>query len=312
MLHSGDRMIKIRAKTLTAALILFIIAGNAFAANTDRIFAIISSDAQQYMLAYNGFKDTAEKNTKVTVRSGTIKEQNQNEIAASVSSFDPQILLAVGTKALKLAKEIQGNRKIIYCMVFSEKDINDSNTAGIEFNIPESYKAAKIKEIIPNHGTMGVIYTGASEKQFINLKKACEENGIPLLDVKTKSGDEFPKALNRIKNRIDLFIMVTDSALYYPGSVQHLFNESISNKFGVIGLSSFYTKAGAVLSFDFNYYDVGVDAAYFTFEKFYGGLKGKQAPQGSIVYSLNIGVADKVGIDFSKESVGKAAEVFGR
>ena len=300
------------AKTLTAAFILFIISVNTFGADTEKIFAIISSDAQQYMLAYKGFKDTAEKDAKASVMSGTIKGQNENEIAPAITSFDPQILLAVGTKALKFAKEIQGNRKIIYCMVFSEKEINDNNTAGIEFNIPESYKAGKIKEIIPNHGTMGVIYTGASEKQFLNLKKACEEKSIPLLDVKTQSAEDFPKALNRIKNRINLFIMVTDASLYYPGSVQHLFNESINNGFGVIGLSSFYTKAGAVLSFDFDYYGVGADAAYLAFEKFYGGLGGKPAESGRIVYSLNTGVAGKVGINFSKESVDKAAEVFGR
>jgi len=311
-LYSGERMMKTRAKALTAAFILFILSVKTFAADTEKIFAIISSDAQQYMLAYNGFKDTVGKNTKISVMSGTIKGGNENEIASAINSSDPLILLAVGTKALKFAKGIQGNRKIIHCMVFSEKEINDSNTAGIEFNIPESYKAEKIKEIIPNHGTMGVIYTGASEKQFLNLKKACEEKSIPLLDVKTQNGEDFPKALNRIKNRINLFMMVTDSALYYPGSVQHLFNESVNNGFGVIGLSSFYTKAGAVLSFDFNYYDVGADAARLAFEKFYNGVNGKPAESGRIVYSLNVSVAQKAGIDFSAGAVDKAAEVFGR
>ena len=299
-------------KLLMAAAILFAASLHIFAANPDKIFAIISSEAQQYKLAYNGFKDIIEKNTKASVISGIIKEQNSSELSAAISLYNPEILLAVGTKALKFAKEIQGGRKIIYCMVFSENEISDDNTAGIEFNIPEGYKAAKIKEIIPNHGTMGVIYTGASEKQFKKLKKACEENGIPLLDIRIENGEGFPKALNRIKNRIDLFMMVTDSVLYYPGSVQYLFRESIDNGFGVIGLSSFYTKAGAVLSFDYNYYYVGVDAANLAFEKFFTGVNEKADASGRIMYSLNISVAGELGIKLSKESVDNAAEVFGR
>jgi len=297
---------------LMAAAILFALSIQIFAANPDKVFAIISSDAQQYKQAYNGFKDTIEKNTKASVTYGIIKEQNNSELLTAISSYNPEILLAIGTKALKFARDIQGGRKIIHCMVFSENENNDNNTAGIEFNIPEEYKVKKIKALIPNHGTMGVIYTGASEKQFKNLKKACEENGIPLLDIRIENGEGFPKALNKIRNRIDLYMMVTDSVLYYPGSVQYLFHESIDNKFGVIGLSSFYTKAGAALSFDYNYYYVGVDAAYLAFERFFTGVNEKADASGRIVYSLNMSVAGELGIKLSKESVDKASEVFGR
>ncbi|MBN2755519.1 MAG: hypothetical protein JXR81_11765 [Candidatus Goldbacteria bacterium] len=305
-------MNKIWIKALISAAIVFTMSFHIFAANPDKIFAIISSDAQQYMLAYDGFKDTIEKNIKISVMSGTINGQNKNEIVSSIDSFDPQILLAVGTKAFNLAKEIQGSKKIIYCMVFSDNEIDGNNTAGVEFNIPESYKTEKIKEIIPNHGTMGIIYTGASKKQFEDLKKACEEKNIPLVDIRIESGEGFSKALNRIKKRIDLFMMVTDSVLYYPGSVQYLFRESIDNGFGVIGLSSFYTKAGAVLSFDYDYYYVGVDAAKLAFERFFSGVNKKADASGRIVYSLNMSVAEELGIKFSKEAVDKASEVFGR
>ncbi|PKL92280.1 MAG: hypothetical protein CVV21_05875 [Candidatus Goldiibacteriota bacterium HGW-Goldbacteria-1] len=305
-------MKKIWLKVLILSAILLAMSLHIAAANPDKIFAIISSDAQQYKLAYSGFKETIEKNTKASITYGIINDQNHSELSTKISSYNPEILLAIGTKALKFAKEVQGQRKIIHCMVFSENENNDNNTAGIEFNIPEEYKVIKLKGIIPNHGTLGVIYTGASEKQFKSLKKACEENGIPLLNIRIESGEGFAKALNRIKNRIDLYMMVTDSVLYYPGSVQYLFRESIDNGFGVIGLSSFYTKAGAVLSFDYDYYYVGVDAAHLTFKRFFTGVDGKTDVSGRILYSLNISVAAELGINLSKESVDKAAEVFGK
>jgi len=57
--------------------------------------------------------------------------------------------------------------------------------------------------------------------------------------------------------------MVADTKIYFPKSIEHLLREGLSRKIPVIGLSSSYTKAGSLISFDCDYEDLGRQTAEF-------------------------------------------------
>ena len=56
-------------------------------------------------------------------------------------------------------------------------------------------------------------------------------------------------------------MVILDSKVYFSQTIRLLLLESMKNKVPVVGLSSFFTKAGAVISFDSDFKDMGAQAA---------------------------------------------------
>ena len=72
---------------------------------------------------------------------------------------------------------------------------------------------------------------------------------------------EFADALNSVLPGSDCFLAILDPKLYFSQTIRLLLLESMKNKVPVVGLSSFFTKAGAVISFDSDFKDMGAQAA---------------------------------------------------
>ena len=116
--------------------------------------------------------------------------------------------------------------------------------------------------------------------------------------------------------RIDWFLMIPDTDIYFPKLVEHLLRESLKNKFPVIGLSSTYVEAGALVSFDCDYEDLGKQAAELALAS--GMLEGEKQVNTRFVrprkvkLSLNLLTADILGIKVPPEVIEQASPVFGK
>jgi putative ABC transport system substrate-binding protein len=278
------------------------------------VCVILSSVEEPYQLAVNGYKKTIEKYSKPVFFEYVIKDQDQDSLATEIIKNNPDLILAAGTKALNFAKTAFPDKKISYCMVLAGEAAKNSNIAGVVLDIPEEYKLVETKKILPSAGSLGVIYSDSSLKQFENIKKACENNDIRLVGVKIEGEAGFQKALDKMKGEIDFFVMMMDSNVFSSKTIQYLFEESLDNKFPVIGLSSFYTKAGALISFEYNYNDVGVDTARLAIERFFPliPVDKTEAAAKKCGYSLNVLVAQRLGIRLTQDTIQGAFEVFGK
>jgi putative ABC transport system substrate-binding protein len=89
--------------------------------------------------------------------------------------------------------------------------------------------------------------------------------------------------------------------------------EAFRKTIPVIGLSSSYTKAGALISFECDYENLGEQAAEIALKI----LNGKDPAKigflepKEINFSLNLLAAQRLGIKFSPEVIKEAREVFG-
>jgi putative ABC transport system substrate-binding protein len=278
------------------------------------VCVISSSEAEPYKLAVSGYKNTIGKYFKPVFFDYLITDQDQGSLAVEITKNNPDLILAAGTKALNFAKTAFPEKKISYCMVLTGEGSKNDNIAGVVLNIPEEYRLVETKKILPSAGSLGVIYSDSSLKQFENIKQACESNDIRIVGVKIEGEAGFEKALDKIEDEIDFFIMTMDSNVFSPKTIQYLFEESLDDKFPVIGLSSFYTKAGALISFEYNYYDVGADTARLAIEKFFPliPVDKTEAAVTKYGYSVNVLVAQRFGIRLTQETIQGASEVFGK
>lgn len=304
-------MRKLLRRTIRTAVVFLAFAVIALPANAQGIYVLISSGNEQYMQAYRGFADAVKDKENVRINHSVMEDEN-SKLLEEVTYAAPNIIVAIGSRALDFSLKNLSNKKIIYCMVISGVSSAGIDIAGKVLSIPDKYKVQKIKELLPHIRTAGTVYTDMSQGQVLGFENACRENGINFMSVRVADENEFPKALNRIKDRIDIYMMFADSRLYYPDSIRYLFMESMGSYFPVIGLSSYYTKAGALLSFDYDYYSVGRETAELIYKKETGGIEDTTAPEAGFMYSINLKVAEELGIKFSESAVKGAYEVYGR
>jgi len=209
------------------------------------------------MLAYKGFSEYFTAGRQAVLDSKVMTQTADDEIIKAGRAMNPGAVLAIGTRALDFCIEQFPEKKIIYCMVIDAKAREGVDIAGKRLVMPEDYRVSKIKEVLPGITILGTVYTKESYKQFAAFEAACAKNGLSIIGVDISDANDFPRALNRIKNKIGLYVMLADSALYYPESIKYLLMEGYANGMPVMGLSSFYTKAGALIAVDFDYYEGG-------------------------------------------------------
>lgn len=108
--------------------------------------------------------------------------------------------------------------------------------------------------------------------------------------------------------------MIADTTLYLPQVTEYLLLESLRAKFPVIGLSSCYTKAGAVLSFDCDYKDLGRQAGEISLRILQGENPSNIpiARPEKIKFSLNLSAAERMNIKIPDSIIKQASEVFGK
>jgi putative tryptophan/tyrosine transport system substrate-binding protein len=110
-----------------------------------------------------------------------------------------------------------------------------------------------------------------------------------------------------------LFPYISDPNIYLPKATEFLLLEALQKKVPVVGLSSSYTKAGAITAFDCDYDDLGKQAAELILKIINAdpvAVKETIAPR-KIKFSLNLKVAERLEIAVPPEIINEAGEVFG-
>ena len=108
--------------------------------------------------------------------------------------------------------------------------------------------------------------------------------------------------------------MLADSSLYFPKSVEFLLHEALGRKVAVCGLAAPYTRAGALISVEGDYRDMGAQAGEIGVRI----LMGKAEDMGRIVVprkqsvSLNLLVARRLDLHIPAAMREQADTLFGK
>ncbi len=249
----------------------------------------------------------------LSVSEYNLKEEEPAEVYSRINKEKPDIVVTLGTKASKLAKEKIKEIPVVFCMIFNPKKMVGSNITGVSMEIPAEIQIKGIKEILPDAKSIGLIYSPGSRADYEAISWVYGQKGFKLITRKVDSEEELSGALKDISSQIDCFLMIPDSKIYSPISVKHLLIQSLREEFPVIGLSSLYTKAGALFSFDCHYEDLGRQAAGITLRILNSEKPGDIAPlmPKKAKLSLNLATAERLRIRIPSQILKEAKEVFG-
>ncbi len=277
------------------------------------VSVVFPSDVEAYRQAWEGFQGFFDaKKVPLWVSEYNLKKEEPAAVYSRINKAEPAVVVTLGTKASKLAKEKIKNIPVVFCMVFHPEEISTSNITGVSMEIPVEIKLQGIKRILPDTKKIGVIYSPGLTAAYKEISRIGRQMGFKFIGKRIDSEGGFPNALKDISRRIDCFLMIPDSKIYSPGSVKHLLLQSLREKFPVVGLSSLYTKAGALFSFDCNYNDLGRQAAKITLRILNGERPAYiecSIPRKTKL-SLNRIAAERLGIDIPPQIIKEASEVF--
>ncbi|OGI06268.1 MAG: hypothetical protein A2X41_08385 [Candidatus Margulisbacteria bacterium GWE2_39_32] len=291
---------------------LFFVISNVLAID---VAVVLSADYEPLLQVSMGFKSyLQEKGVPVKAVEYNLKRNDVSIVMNQINSLHSDIVLAIGSKAADAAKASITSIPVIFSMVVNPSQYTRPNSTGISMEIKEDIKLKEIDRIFPGRTRLGIIYSSTSAKEFDQIYSAASSMGFKVVGRKIDSAQNLLSAVKDISGLIDLFIMVVDNDIYNPLTVKGLFMESFKYNFPIVGLSSFFTKAGAVISFECNYQDVGRQAGEIAYDIINGKKPGSIKPSypRTITYSINQMTAKKCGIDILPGILNKATSVFGK
>lgn len=304
-------------KRVIICILLIAFTGSiAYSGDAPTIVALKSRSLTSHNAALEGFKDYIDiQGTGARIIEYDLKAEERkglSKFSEEIKSKKPNLVLALGTPAAKVAQEEFANVPVLFTMVLNPER-NNISPPGISMNIPYEQGLKYLRKILPGKVRIGLIYSSRSASLYKEVSHAGRNLGFKLVAKKVDSEKQFPEAIKALSGQIDLFLMLPDSSVYFPKSVEYLLRESLKNKFAVVGLSSNYVRAGALISFDCDYRDLGVQSAGLALKMLSekAVLKRIVEPR-EVKFSLNLIVAKRLGLEIAPEVIEQASEVFGR
>jgi putative ABC transport system substrate-binding protein len=308
------------SKILSIAMLGFILsltspAALCFAYRQAATAVIFSSDIAPYQQTCYGFEEFfRQRNIALKTYKYNLKNQDMEVIYSQIEKKKPDIIITLGSNASKSVRQRITHIPVVFSMVLNPKELAGSNITGVSLNISGRMQLSKIKMLMPWVKKIGMIYSPETIHIYKEILQACEESDFQLISREISGGEDISKALKDVSKGIDCFLMTPDPSIYFSKTVEYLLIEGLKGKFPVIGLSSYYTRAGALISFECDYQDIGAQTGKIALSI----LDGQRPDDISIVepekirFSLNLWTARRLGIEIPEVIIKQASEVFGK
>ncbi len=278
----------------------------------DSVAVIKSGEIKPYQDALAGFKEACKAKTTEYNVAGEI--DNETKIVKKIMEKNPDLILAIGTKAAILAKQEISNIPMVFLMVSRPEKygLTGKNITGVSLNIPAKVQFKALISILPQLKKIGVIYNPAISGKAIEIAAAdAQDLGLELFAIKINSEKEVPQALRTLKGNIDAMWMVIDETVVNSQSTPHIILFTIRNKMPLMGLSVRFAQDGALLALQSDYKNMGRQSgkiANLILESRSIDVMPIASPEKSGLV-LNLKTAKLIDIDIPPDVIKKASRI---
>ena len=254
-----------------------------------------------------------------SVCKGTVKEYSMNgkaaegkKIAEKMNASKPDVVVAVGTAASKIAKsDINPSIPIVYCLVTNpgKYGLQGGNITGVALKIPMKMQLETLKQIYPKLARLGIVYNPSRVASTIKeAKEAAGQIGITLVTKEVSDGSEVPDALESMKGTIDALYLPPDKTLTGEGTMQFMMLFTIQNKLPFLVPSGKFVKQGGLLALNPDFDAIGRQTANLV-NKILGNASPSDLPPEfptEIQLIINQKTMQQIGIQVPQELLSKA------
>ncbi len=225
------------------------------------------------------------------------------------------VILAVGARALTMARTVAPERPIVYAMV-PAADVTPAKTVtGVAMEVAPFVLFAQWKQIRFDGLRIGVVYDPkVSGAALADANKAAAALGLTLVTRPVSDPSQVLKALAELAPQIDVLWLVPDRKLFDDASAKSVVAFALEKKLALLGFADTITAAGALVSLSPDGKDSGRRAARMAV-----GIASRPADQrlplpplatspGAL--TINAKTAQLIGLEIPEALLHKARKVY--
>lgn len=278
-------------------------------AQAQNIGVVFSSGFKYYRTVWDACNKDINQNNKILEYN--LSTIDGNTVLKKIEGDNSELIVAIGKKAAELLRG-KTSKAVIFTMVFDSGRYKDKNYTGVSIDIPDNIKIDNMKKIFPGKNRIGLVYSPALEQKYKELLNTCSASGFQVVARKVDSEKQFGASVEGLMKETDYFLILPDPSLFYGQNIKFLFLVSLKYKVPVIGISSSFTKLGALASFECDYEDIGKQTGEIVNMILQGKLPSEIMPlkPRKVKISLNLMTARKTDVNISSEMIKQADSVF--
>lgn len=288
---------------LTPVILGLVLCKSVTARDTLDVALVTSQQTETELAVASGFAHGIETMSGSETRQHWFVHDQMDSAALleSIAELSPDALLTMGTPATRLIRADLPGQPSVFAMVLAPENSRLS-PPGVSVDLPIGARLALLRQAL-RRNRFGVCYTEASRMAFEQIRQVAAAQGVEIVGGTVHEPGDFSRITSQTLRRVDAFIMLPDPTLYTPASIAFLLREGLRSRTPIIGLSSSYTRSGALISFEVDAEDVGLQAA----ELWHQGDRTIEMPR-TLAYSVNLAVAQTINIVLPDDFVDGAFE----
>lgn len=269
---------------------------------------LLLSDARvsQYQEALAGAKEV--------IPSATVVNAVDPTAAQSIDAMHPDVVVAIGQKALELAQGTAGKTPIVYCMVLQSHDASSASVTGVRLEVAAAFQIQQFALVDSRAKRIGVIFDPRVSGPFIEeASRAARSHGVSLVTRTVSSPKDVRSAFGEIIDNIDALWLLADPHLVTVEMFKFLLEKTLEHRVALFGFLDKATQLGALASIAADYRGVGTTAARLAQEITAKPENARTLPAPKTspgALTINLRIAKQLGIDVPEEVVAIAHQVF--
>lgn len=280
------------------------------------VTAILSRDAAPYRDVLQGVRQVlVSSNSDIELEVHIMNNRSDNAaIKAEVSSNPPRAILSLGSQATEFAVSELGHLALCAGLIVDESMLGDAdNATAFVLRFPLEIEIQWLKKFIGSDKTIALLYDEEkSGKELIKAQQLARQEGLKLHAQAVKSHEDLPEVLRRLPQEIGALWSFADSGILNAQTAKHVLLYSFRNRVPLVGLSSQWTKAGALYSLDRDYLDIGIQGGEKLVRIINGTAPGQipvESPR-KVLYSINLKTLRHMKLELPESLIQDAHEVF--
>jgi len=279
-----------------------------------RVVVVLADDAPSFQLARDAFIRT------LGTESGRPIEAVDRRVGTlSDGTIDADVIFALGTTAARRVAAADLGATRVFAVVgdplgaglIDADDKPRADISGVSGMIPFAEQLALMRVIAPEVRRVGVVVNALRPGPlFEQLQGAGLRAGMTIVALRAAKPEDVGATLRQERESFDAILALPDPSVWSGVSLKAAVIFALSERRPLFGFSRAFTRAGAIASISAERYEeMGQQAAVLALRRM-AGSPARVEPSASRSLSVNIVVAQRLGLTLSRELVDRAEDVY--
>lgn len=253
-------------------------------AQASSAIVLLSHDSAPYREAARAIRDTLAAGN-IEARMLTLEPAG----GLPAGQIVPRVpVVALGQRAVE-AMAATGREDVVPCMV-----LDTAGRAGVSLVHSAAVRLERLRALLPEARTLGVLVAeGAGIAEIADLRLAARQAGLRIVEQKIDLQRPLAAQLEPLADRIDVLVGTYDLRIFAQEHSRSLMLFSYQNRIPMVGISNAWSRAGALIAFDWDYADLGQQCGAVLIRPAgaAAGTRQTAEPPRRVTYSLNLAAA---------------------